>query len=684
MDFMIFNFLSNLTRKTKTIILACLSLLILYALAGLLLVPYLLKKEITKSLDNTFQTKSSIEAISFNPFTFELTALNFNLPDKTKSLLKFKRLYIDLDLLPLITKEIKIQSLQLNGVDGQFIIHSDGKNNWALPKTKSNTQVQDLQNKENKKSPWTLTLEKIQLENNQFFISDRTNRSPLNLPLGPINLTAGHISTVIGKTSSLDNLTLSLGNRGYLKLNGELGLTPVFAKIKFEARKFPLEFITAYLSNKTNLSVKNGTIDLDGGLNYQNSKITFDANSSLNNVVIIDEITKTPAFSWTTLKLNDFKFKTAPMGVRINEIEVSDLDTKIQLKSNGTLNYKDFMRQSPPEVEPKDKNPFEFSIQNFKINRGNLDFSDLQIKPHFQAHIDGINGSLGPITASNDSKITIDLEGKVEAAGKFKSKGYVLPGEKSDLNLDMNFSNIELTTFTPYAGRFAGYEIKKGKLFLDLNYTLQNRRIKGKNNVRLDNFTLGDKVESEHSTNLPVKFVLSLMKDRKGQIKFKLPVEGDVNSPSFSLGNLIWTALKNMIVNIVAAPFDFLSSLVSGGDKLQLIQFEAGHSGLAIDQANKLDQLSKILEERPELSIDLQGLYQKNDLEVLKANQKPGTPVSAEELDSLKSLALARGQTIQTALIERKIDAERLYLLSGSGSIDDTNPPQVKLSLKTR
>ena len=679
---MFLNFITSLIRRTKNILLIALSIVVLYTLSGFLLVPYILKKEIKKSLDTTFKVSSSIDAISFNPYTFELIISNFNLPDQTKSLFKFKKLYLDLSVLPLLTKEIRIKSIVLQETDGQFIIFPNNKTNWTVEKSRPDKI------EENKK-PWTLTLEKIELVNNQFYFSDRTKRSSLNLPLGPINLSASNISTILGKTSALDNLTLSLGNLGILKINGEMSLSPPSAKLHFVASNFPLEFASAYLSSTTNLKIKKGVINLNGNLLYKNARIDFNADSSLKNVVIINDFSNEEAISWSSLNLDDFKFKTDPMSLHIKELELVEPVTKIQLKSNGVLNLKEFMRPADPDKipeDPKNKRPFDFSISNLFIKQGNLDFADFQIKPHFQAHVDNINGAIGPINMNAAEKININLEGKVDAAGKFKSNGYVIRGDTSALNLDVNFANIELTTFTPYAGRFAGYEIKKGKLYLDLNYSIQNKKIKGKNNVRLDNFTLGDKIESEHSNNIPVKFVLSLMKDRKGQIKFKLPVEGDVNSPAFSLGNLIWTALKNMIINIALAPFDFLSNLVAGGEKLQFIQFEAGKSSLPADQSEKLDQLSKILTERPELLIDLQGQFFKSDLIELKqkTSQKPETPVTQAELDTLKALAIERAQSIQRALIERLINAERLYLLSGTGNIDDNNPPQVKLTLKIK
>lgn len=679
---MILNFIKSLSTKTKNMLLIALSIIMLYTILGFLLVPYIIKKEIKKSLDTTYKVNSSIDAISFNPYTFELIISDFNLPDKTKSLLKFKKLYIDLSVLPLLTKELRIKSIVLQETDGQFIIFPNNKTNWTVEKARPDKL------EENKK-PWTLTLEKIELVNNQFYFSDRTKRTWLNLPMGPINLSATNISTIIGKTSALDNLTLSLGNLGILKINGEMSLTPPSAKLHFVASNFPLEFASAYLSSATNLKIQKGVINLNGNLLYKNALIDFNADSNLKNVVIMNEFSNEEAISWSSLNLDDFKFKTDPMSLHIKELELVEPVTKIQLKSNGVLNIKEFMRPTQPVPTSKDqknKSPIDFSISNLLIKQGNLDFADFQIKPHFQAHVDNINGAIGPINMNAVEKITINLEGKVDAAGKFKSNGHVIRGDQYALNLDVNFANIELTTFTPYAGRFAGYEIKKGKLYLDLNYSIQNKKIVGKNNVRLDNFTLGDKIESKLSSNIPVKFVLSLMKDRKGQIKFKLPVEGDINSPAFSLGNLVWTALKNMIINIALAPFDFLSTLIAEGEKLQFIQFEAGKSNLPPDQLEKLDQLSKILNERPDLLIDLQGQFFKSDLIELKNKtlQKPESPVTHAEIDTLKALAIERAQSIQRALIDRFINAERLYLLSGIGNADDNNLPQVKLTLKTK
>jgi len=177
----------------------------------------------------------------------------------------------------------------------------------------------------------------------------------------------------------------------------------------------------------------------------------------------------------------------------------------------------------------------------------------------------------------------------------------------------MLFKGIELTTFTPYSGKFAGYKIEKGKLTLDLNYHLSKNELVAENRVILDQLTLGKETDSEEATSLPVKFALSLLKDSKGVIDFNLPIRGNVDDPDFHYGSLVWGALGNLIVGIVSSPFNALANLVGGdgdgdGEGLDYIVFSAGDAELSIAEKHKLDSLAKALQQRPELHLEIRGV----------------------------------------------------------------------------
>ena len=105
---------------------------------------------------------------------------------------------------------------------------------------------------------------------------------------------------------------------------------------------------------------------------------------------------------------------------------------------------------------------------------------------------------------------------------------------RDDLFLDLKRKIQRYRTVsasTPYSGTFLGYVIDKGKLFLDLKYHIENKKLNSENKVFLDQFTFGKKVESEKATNLPVRLAVALLKDRKGEIHLDLPGDGAHGRP---------------------------------------------------------------------------------------------------------------------------------------------------------
>ena len=744
-------------QAIRTLTLTFVGLIVLYALAGFFLVPVIAKSQIQKNVEERLGVKPEIKKIKFHPFTFEAAIEGFSLPEQKgdKPRLQFDVFYVNLSPWYLLRKEIHLSEIRLKQADAQFTIFKNGETNWEMKE-----QAPEPESKDGG-SDWLLVIEHIQIANSKVNFLDDTHNTPLTLPLGPVSLSASDISTHLGSQTSINSLAIAVGENGHAKVSGSVTPKPFAANLELDLAKIPLEFLTAYLSDKTFLVLNQGSVDVTGKLKYQKGEILFNGDSKINDLVINQEDVESPVVTWKSLDLKKIELQTSPMSLRIDEAILDHVDTEVVVRKDGTLNYRQFMRNPAPlpkangeskvsgskavaaknakAESAEQKSAFDYHVGKLTLIDGEIDYADEQIRPNFRAHIHGVDGTVAPLSPDSQQKMNIALNGAVEEYGKFEGKGYFIPGTKyPSLNLDVNFHNIEMTTFTPYAGRFAGYEIKKGKLFLDLNYVLVNHRIKGKNEVLLDQFELGNEVESEKAPHWPLKLALALMKDRKGQIKFKLPVEGDVDSPSFSIGNLVWTALKNMFINIVAAPFDFLSSLVGGGDDMQMVFFEPGTSVPTAQEKTKIANLAKALADRPNLSVEIKGQYQAADIaalqksefeeklqiELKKANGNHDravmnvakVTVKSDELskfttdfkaehngsdkdlsaelekkvissipvseDELKALCLARGNAVMSALVAQKIPAVRLFILAGDKSGDDQKAPHTLLTLK--
>ena len=140
----------------------------------------------------------------------------------------------------------------------------------------------------------------------------------------------------------------------------------------------------------------------------------------------------------------------------------------------------------------------------------------------------------------------------------------------------MSFRNIELSIFNPYSGKFAGYDISKGKLTTELHYKVEGRKLDAQHHIIIDQLEFGDKTASKQAVSLPIKLAVALLKDRNGVIDLNLPVGGSLDDPSFRLAPIIWKVFVNLLEKAVTAPFALLGALFGGGPDLQFIDFKPG------------------------------------------------------------------------------------------------------------
>jgi hypothetical protein len=177
----------------------------------------------------------------------------------------------------------------------------------------------------------------------------------------------------------------------------------------------------------------------------------------------------------------------------------------------------------------------------------------------------------------------------------------------SDLVLAVR--GADLTPFSPWWGRYVGYNLQRGKLDVDMRYRLASRRVEGANLLIADQLTLGEKTASPDATRLPVRLGLALLRDRHGVITLDVPVEGSLDDPRFRLGRVILRAIANVFGKLVTAPFAMLARAFAGREDvdLSIVEFEPGSAAIGTEAASRLDALATGLYERPELRLSIAG-----------------------------------------------------------------------------
>ena len=430
---------------------------------------------------------------------------------------------------------------------------------------------------------------------------------------------------------------------------------------------------------------------------------------------------------WRNLAAKGIRVRVAPDSkpdIALAEVVLSDFFSRLVITEKGGFNVVDASQSTAATATPSGAAasapaidaalPLNIAIGLMKFVNGSIDFNDHFVKPNYRADLTALNGQIGAFNSASREPAAIVLSGKVAGTGLLEISGSLNPVVRPlALDIRAKADDLELAPFSPYAGKYAGYAIERGKLGMDVRYKIDaNGKLDANNQIVLHQLTFGDKVESADATTLPVRLAVALLKDRNGVIDINLPISGSLSDPQFSLTGLIFKVIVNLIGKALTAPFALLGG-GSGGDSLEMVEFVPGTAQLTEASTATLGKVATALLDRPSLLLTAAGSadpqaerlpYQRATLDAKLARDKPGAPaLAAAERDKLQAaipaddaamqeLALQRGLAVREALIARGLPASRLFIAApklhqpaadsaASGSVASPWTPRAQLTL---
>jgi uncharacterized protein involved in outer membrane biogenesis len=468
------------------------------------------------------------------------------------------------------------------------------------------------------------------------------------VPAGPSGKAAG--SGVVG----------SINARGELK--GFAAGQPTGGQVALLLKELPLHVLDPYLDDVLSLDVRKAQTSFKGDVRWERRNGVF-TNVAVRGDATVDDFRATslvadrggnralamvsdPAsartlLSWKSLSVAGIELAIAPgAATRVNvaSTALSDFFARVVLDENGRLNLQDVARpasaaSAPPagasapaptppvaaaSAAPAAPSAGPRPIVTFGpivVVNGRVVYNDLFVKPNYSANLSELSGRLATFSSEppgpgQPSQLAdIELRGRVEGTATLDITGQVNPLAKPlALDLKAKVRDLELPPLSPYAIKYSGYGIERGKLSVDLAYLVHpDGQLTASNRIVVNQLAFGDKVEGS-TASLPVKLAVALLADSHGVIDVDLPVTGSINDPHFSLGGLIWKAITNLIVKVVSAPFHLIASAFGGsGEELSRVEFAPGTASLDTTAQANLDKVAKALVERPALSLTVTG-----------------------------------------------------------------------------
>jgi len=466
---------------------------------------------------------------------------------------------------------------------------------------------------------WHVVLRDTQLRGYKAHLADRAPAKPVALEVGPLDLDLQNLDSQLTSPLQL-KLKTGLGQRGQVEASGQVNLSPINAKLKVATRDIDLRVAQAYIDPFIRLELRSGFLASDLNVDLKSTEplaFGIDGSAQVTQLHTLDTIKNRDFVKWTKLTLDGLAYRHGD-SLAIQSVSIEEPYARFIINENRTTNVSELIIPQPTSTSTNKPSgtsstggkPMGIHIGGVKVNNGSANFADLTLRPDFATAIQQLTGEIGTLDNRNPQPASVDIKGKVDKYAPVTIKGSLNPFSPLEkLDIATSFKRVELTTLTPYSGKFAGYRIRKGRLNLDLHYQITQGKLKAENKVLLEHLQLGEKVDSPDAVDLPVKLAVALLKDSNGNIDIQLPVEGDLNNPQFSVMPIVWQTLRNLVIRAVQAPFKFIAGLAGGeGPDLGSVTFAPGSSDLEPDAQANLDKLADALKQRPALKLEVEGV----------------------------------------------------------------------------
>jgi hypothetical protein len=488
--------------------------------------------------------------------------------------------------------------------------------------------------------PWTVMVDEIAVDHYAVTVEDKKPARPAKFTLKDISFSATNFTTVSNAPLDVD-VSAGWNDAGRLAARGAVRLQPPSADLVVDVAGLDLRPLQPYVEQQAKLAVGGGLFTLRGHAIYNpegtSPTAAFQGDLGLTNFTTTDTIQFKDFVKLPGLAVNGIQFTFQPNKLDVREVKLSGLSTSIIMQTNHQINLLAVLpaksaavpsNATPPAAAPPAesaiRNPqsamasnapspaaaldFPVTLGSFVIDKASFHFADLSIEPNCLFDVQEFDGSVKGLSSSPDARAAVDIRGKVDDVATFSVIGDVNPLSKDLLvNLAIDCKNMDLTPFTPYMEKFAGYPLQRGKLLVSLEpLDITRGQVVLSNHVVIAGLTLGAKNNSPDATKLPVKLGIALLKDRKGNIDLDVPIHGTLSDPQFKIMPIVWQVLGNLLSKAATAPFTLLGNLLGGGgEEMSYVDFQPGLPLITDSEQAKLAKLANALYERPALAVEV-------------------------------------------------------------------------------
>jgi len=461
-------------------------LVILYALAGFFLLPWVVKTQLPEQSQAMLKRTATVDEVSFNPFSLRLRAYGFRLDDdRGEPLAEAEQLHANLQVRSLFKLALVFGDLEL--VQPRVYL-----TRYAFADTNIGRLVEEQQSAEAAPTDDTsggllrAVVDSLVIENGMLIADDRMLEERFVTELGPINIALSNFST-LPDDSGEQQVSIKAETGAHLEWSGNLSVNPLQSYGRLTVSGSPLPVIHRYLRDQLGFDLDNCCLDIaldysvnatpDGAIKASIS----DLGVSLRNVILTADDGSGEVLTLPELTIENAGLRWPEAEIEVGALTVNDPELGTWLSADGTLNLTQLLGAPDAAADagddstvtvdqPADDEPaasWKVRLNRLNINNMQVNFTDYSLADPEPLQLQNIDIAMSDLSNMPDNRSPLAITAAVASGGTLNIAGDLAVLPSPDVSLDFTIDDIALSALQPWVDNVAYMAIDSGALSLN-------------------------------------------------------------------------------------------------------------------------------------------------------------------------------------------------------------------------
>ncbi|MFO7527966.1 MAG: DUF748 domain-containing protein [Marinobacter sp.] len=482
------------SRLSRNLAIAVLVLVVLYALAGFLLLPWWLKRTIPEQLDQQMKWQGELTDLAINPFalTVQATQLSANDSDGEK-VLGFERLFVNLSFFQLFRGIVGFQEIRLQEPYIRADLLEDYSINFArdwqaahpeskqVPEPETQTSDQDS-------GPPKLFFHQLAIDGGELLFRDFSQAEPAEFRITPLDLSLNDLATWPREEGDSNYYLLAAIGGQTVEWQGDLSVTPLYSRGSLRIADISYETLEHFLAPYLPYDLRGGSVTVQSGYELQAGEVFYLATengelSLADLAVALDAEAEVARLTSGRVGVDQIGFDLTAREANVGQVMVDNLDLAIARDADGLIDWmaplagdsSGAKTEEPAPESAADTRPFRWSVDGIRIARSAVRWQDQVPATEADLRLQDISLSTGTISHRLEEPVSYDFSATLASGGRLALQGQVTPAPFT-FEAAVSGSQVTLSAFEPYLQQAANLSVAGGELGFDGNLDLDSQQ----------------------------------------------------------------------------------------------------------------------------------------------------------------------------------------------------------------